>query len=130
VEHINVVKRLRIDADTYIAALRDWVTHGAASRYALPPDEVVRRSRPRPFEEAQAAAHFELGQHLQRTGRGDAAIAHFRAAHRLQPDNWTYLRQSWALLDPQQDSLAVYGTDWLSKVKQIGAENYYPRPEM
>ncbi|MBI3740859.1 MAG: TlpA family protein disulfide reductase, partial [Chloroflexi bacterium] len=46
-EQIRAVKSLRIDADKYIAALRDWVAQGAQSRYALSPDEVLTRARPR-----------------------------------------------------------------------------------
>ncbi len=126
IDRITQVNKLRIDADGYIAALRDWVAHGAASRFALAPEEVMRRSRPRPVAEATAAAHFELGQHLHRSGRHDDAITHFREAYHLQPDNWTYKRQAWSLLAPGQSPIAVYGSDWLSDVQKIGAENYYP----
>ena len=45
------------------------------------PDEVVRRSHPRTMTEATAAAEFELGQHLHRSGRsrgGDSALARRR----------------------------------------------------
>ncbi len=126
VAQIETLNRLRIDADSYISALRDWVTNGSASRYALTPDDVMRRSRPRPVEEATAAAHFALGQHLHRIGQPDAAIPHFREAYRLQPDNWTYKRQAWNLLQPGQSPMDVYGSDWLSDVQKIGAENYYP----
>ncbi len=124
------VKKLRIEADKYIAALRDWVKRGAASRYALASEEVLRRSRLRPVEEATAAAHFELGQHLHRAGRPEAAVLHFREAHRLQPDNWTYKRQAWTLVDPVQGPNAVYEGDWLTDVRKIGAENYYPPLDM
>ncbi|MDQ3514304.1 MAG: tetratricopeptide repeat protein [Chloroflexota bacterium] len=127
---IAEVKKLRTDAERYIVALRDWVTHGARSRFALPPEEVLRRSRPRPVEDATAAAHFELGQHLHRTGRPRHAVAHFQEAYRLQPDNWTYKRQAWDLLGPEQSSLEVYGGDWLTDVRKIGAENYYPALDM
>jgi tetratricopeptide (TPR) repeat protein len=127
---IEAVKLLRTDADQYVMALRDWVTHGSQSRFALAPEEVLRRSRPRPVEEAVAAAHFELGQHLHRLGRTEDAVHHFREAYRLQPDNWTYKRQAWALLAPHQSPLAVYGGDWLTDVQKIGAENYYPPLEM
>jgi hypothetical protein len=130
VEQISVVQQLRVEAEPYIAALRDWVTHGQASRFALSPDEVVRRSRPRPLEEATAAAHFELGQYLHLDGQPFAAIEHFRAAAALQPDNWTYKRQAWNLLPPDQTSTAVYGTDWLREVQKIGAEHYYPALEL
>ncbi len=124
------VKKLRIEADKYIAALRDWVERCAASRYALASEEVLRRSRLRPVEEATAAAHFELGQHLHRAGRPEAAVPHFREAHRLQPDNWTYKRQAWTLVDPVQGPNAVYEGDWLTDVRKIGAENYYPPLDM
>ena len=127
---IAEVKKLRVEADKYLAALRDWVERGAASRYALSPEEVLRRSRPRPLEEATAAAHFALGQHLHRAGRPEAAVPHFREAHRLQPDNWTYKRQAWTLVDPTQGPNAVYEGDWLADVRKIGAENYYPPLEM
>ncbi len=127
---IAAVKALRIDAETYITALRDWARRGAASRYALPPDEVLRRSQPRPMAAATAAAHFELAQHLHRTGRPGEAIDHFRAAHRLQPENWTYKRQAWSLVDPAQGPNPVYEGDWLTDVQQIGPENYYPPLDM
>ena len=130
ITRITEVKKLRVEADAYIAALRDWAAHGAESRFALAPAEVVGRSRPRPVAEATAAAHFELGQHLHRSGRSDDAIEHFRAAYRLQPDNWTYKRQAWSLLAPGQSPMDVYGSDWLTDVRKIGAENYYPRLEL
>ncbi len=130
ITRITEVKKLRVEADKYIAALRDWVAHGAESRFALAPEAVLRRSRPRPVEEATAAAHFEIGQHLHRIGRLDDAINHLRAAYRLQPDNWTYKRQAWSLLAPGQSPMEVYGSDWLTDARKIGAENYYPPVEL
>lgn len=120
------VSKIRIQPEAYIAALRDWVAHGSQSRYALSPDEVVRRSPARPPEVAEAAASFELGQYLHRAGYADDAIPWFRAAHRLQPDNWTYKRQAWIFVDPGQGPTEFYDGDWLSDVQAIGAENYYP----
>ena len=119
------LKKMRIDPEGYVAALRDWVEHGAASRYALSPEEVLERSRPRPVEEAQAAAAFALGSHLHATGRPDEAVRWFRESHRLQPDNWTYRRQAWSLVDPAQGPTEQYDGDWLTDVQREGAENYY-----
>lgn len=130
IARIMEVKKLRVEADKYLAALRDWVAHGAESRFALAPEEVLRRSRPRPVAEATAAAYFELGQHLHRIGRSDDAINHFREAYRLQPDNWTYKRQAWSLLARGQSPMDLYGSDWLTDVRKIGAENYYPPLEL
>jgi hypothetical protein len=122
-ERLNILQRLRIDPESYMRALRQWVTHGD---YALPATALAQRSRTRTWEEATAAAHFELAQHLVRGNRSEAAVAHFREAHRLQPDNWTYKRQAWSLVDPTQGPTREYDGDWLSDVRRVGPENYYP----
>ena len=119
-------KKIQAEPEKYIAALRDWVSRGRDSRYALSSDEVIERSRPRPAEESFAAAHFELGQHLHSAGKTADGVRHWREAHRLQPDNWTYKRQAWSLADPTQGPTELYDGDWLSDVRKIGAENYYP----
>ena len=123
-ERIELVKALHVEAERYVAALRDWVERGGESRFVLSPDEVIRRSRPRPIDEATAAAHFALGQALHARGARAAAIEHFREAHRLQPTNWTYRRDAWSLAGADRDS--VYGTSWVNEVKREGVENYYP----
>jgi hypothetical protein len=126
-EMMQEAAKIRIEPERYVAALRDWVANGAESPYALEPDEVVARSAPRPPDTSRAAASFELGQHLHRAGDPEAAVAWFREAHRLQPDNWTYKRQAWELVDPiLQGPSAQYEGDWLADVRAIGAENYYP----
>lgn len=132
-EMLVEVKKIRTDVDTYRAAIDDWVEHGADSRWALSPDEVVARSRPRPPEHAEAAAAFALGQHLWRAGERDAAVGWFRRAHRLHPDNWTYKRQAWTLAttaegeasDLVQGPTELYEGNWLDDVRTIGAERYY-----
>ena len=112
------------DRGRYTDALRDWVAHGARSAFALSPAEVVARSRPRPQEFGLAAAHFELGQHLHRTGFPLDAVAHFREAHRLDPHNWSYQREALSLVDPSWGK--VYDRDLLSEVAEVGPETFYP----
>ena len=132
-EVLTEVKKFNADPETYRAAIADWVDHGADSAYALSPDEVVAASRPRPAEHAEAAAAFELGQHLHRAGHTDDAIAWFRRAHELHPENWTYKRQAWTFVttpegqpsDLLQGANEVYGTSWLDEVRRLGAETYY-----
>jgi len=123
-ERITLVRSLHVESERYVAALRDWASRGHESRYTLRPDEVIRRSRPRPIEEATAAAHFALGQALHARGANDATIEHFREAHRLQPDNWTYRRDAWSLAGTERERL--YRTGWVEEVKREGVENYYP----
>ena len=112
------------DPDRYIEAVRDWVAHGSASRYVLSPDEVVARSRPRPVEAAQAAAQFELGQHLYRIGASRDAVAYFQRAHELDPSNWSYQRQARSLADPEWGQ--VYERDLFDEVARIGPETWRP----
>jgi hypothetical protein len=124
-ERIGLVRALTVDAEAYVGALRDWVRHGPASRYALAPDEVVRRSRPCPIEEATAPAHFAIAQALHAEGAADDAIAHFREAHRLHPTNWTYRRDAWSLAGASRED--IYRTGWAEEVKKEGIDRYYPK---
>ena len=112
------------DTDRYAAAARDWAHHGPSSPFALAPDDVVARSRQRPWDAALAAAEFELGQHLHRSGHGLDAVAHFRAAHRLDPENWSYPREAFSLADPSWGT--VYERDLLEEVAAIGPGTFYP----
>jgi hypothetical protein len=130
VEQLREAQRIRIDPERYLAALRDWVANGERSRYALSPDEVVERSRARDLDHSRAAASFEIAQHLQRTGHPQDAVGWFREAHRLAPENWTYKRQAWSLADPLQGPTDTYESDWLTEVRAIGPENYYPPLEL
>ena len=125
-----LVARMQIAPEVYADALRDWVARGDESPYALSPEEVLERSRPRPLEEARAAAAFALVQHLHRTGREREAVRWFRESHRLAPDNWTYRRQAWTFADPGQGPTEEYEGDWLSDVARTGAENYYAPLDM
>ena len=107
----------------YPDAVRDWVAKGADSQYALSPAEVVERSRPRPMEFAMASAEFELAQHLHRAGHGLDAVPHFKEAHRLDPANWSYLRQALAVADRAWGK--VYDRDMMSEVFAVGPETFY-----
>ena len=134
------VKAIPDDSAEYRAAIVDWVAKGAASSYALSPDEVVARSRPRGDTEAEAAACFELGQHLRATVGADAAVPWWRRAHELDPDNWTYKRQAWTLVttpagaganDLIQDANDVYEGNWLDDViAGGGGAAYTVRPQL
>jgi hypothetical protein len=120
-------RKIKTEPELYVEMVRDWVEHGSDSTYALAPDEVVQRSQPRAEAEATAAAHFELGQYLHRAGDHAAAIPHWREAHRLYPDNWTYKRQAWNFEDPmRQGHTDAYDGSWFEDIQTIGAENYYP----
>ncbi|MDX6476674.1 MAG: hypothetical protein QOH95_2185 [Gaiellaceae bacterium] len=123
----ELITGIHYDHESYVAALRDWAAKGAESTWALEPHEVIARSTPRSPETARAAAHFELGEHLHRLGPVEAAQRHWREAHRLAPENWTYKRQAWQLVDPGAPGPTdVYDGSWIEDVAASGAENYYP----
>ena len=71
-EHMNEImdeaSRIKVDG-RYSDMVRDWARRGAQSPYALAPEEVVRRSRPRDRSAAEGQAHLELGAALW--ARGD-----------------------------------------------------------
>jgi hypothetical protein len=127
---VELEEQLLVEDEKYMAAVRDWADLGAASRYVLPAEEVLARSRPRSRESSEAAAHFELGVHLQSHGHPADAVEHFKAAHRLQPDNWTYRCQAWSFVSPDLGPSAEYDSDWASEVQRTGVEAYYPPLDM
>src|SRR5438105_5710595 len=45
-EMLREASGIKIDPEPYVNALRDWVSRGEQSRFALTPDAVVARSRP------------------------------------------------------------------------------------
>jgi tetratricopeptide (TPR) repeat protein len=137
-EMFGEAMKIQSNPAAYHAALRDWVEKGAESEFALTPEEVIARSRPRSADTALGHAHFELATALEQAGDHAAAIEHFRKAHALVPDSWTFRRQAWSL-EPGGDTPMArfwqgpsnenpeawpYEGDWLTDVKKEGAENY------
>jgi hypothetical protein len=138
VEMMAEAAKIRRDTEGYHSALRDWMARGADSRFALSPDEVIDRSRPRDADKARGHAHFQLASQLEIDGHHATAVQHFREAHRLVPDSWTFRRQAWSLEKVGNDAMArfwqgpdpklpeawPYEGDWLTDFRKIGAENY------
>jgi hypothetical protein len=129
-EVLSEARKLNQEGDRYVAALRDWVARGGASRFVLAPTEVTRRMGDRSSEACLSRAHFELARHLHGLGRDDLAVPHFKTAHRLSPTDWAQKRQAWSLVDRTQSPNSVYETGWLEDVRAAGAETYYPRLDM
>ena len=106
-EVLDEASRIEVDG-RYVDMLRDWAEHGADSRYALAPEEVVERSRPRDRGQAEGQAHLELGAALWARGDQRGAERHWREAHRLDPMNFTAKRQAWSLAVPDAGDFARY----------------------
>ena len=138
VEMMGEAAKITQDPESYHAALRDWVEKGADSEFALSPEAVIARSRPRDENISRGHAHFEIAAQLEIDGHHEAAIGHFKEAHRLVPDSWTFRRQAWSLEQPIEGPMArfwqgpsdddpgswPYAGDWVSDIRAVGAENY------
>jgi hypothetical protein len=111
----------RLEAAPYLAAIRDWAANGDQSVYALSEQELKERLAPQHPEWALAAAEFGLAEYLYRHGQSAASIRHYKEAQRLNPDNWNYKRQAWALADAERD----YGTSFLKEVQKLNGKPYY-----
>ena len=112
--------------DRYLDAVRDWVAHGPASRWALPPDEVRRRLAGPDRDHALAAAYFQLGTALHEAGRPDAARVAFEKAEAFRPDSWSLKRQAWHLEEAGKSA----GPEFWAAVKALGDRPYYPRRDL
>ena len=134
------VKSIPDDSEEYRSAILDWALNGAASKYAMTPEQVVAASQPVSSNQARAAACFALGEHLHRTVGHDAAVPWWREAHALYPENWTYKRQAWTLVttpegatenDLMQGPNEVYSGNWLDDVIAAGGGGSYSvRPQL
>jgi hypothetical protein len=116
------------DRDKYAVAVRDWVANGANSTFVLSSEQVRDRSRALPWAAALAAAEFELAAQLHIAGHKLDAVPHFQEAHRLDPDNWSYAREAFSLVDESMGD--PYGTDLLAEVARVGTDTFYPSLDM
>ena len=100
----------RVPHERYHSALRDWVARGEGSVYVRQGRRPEAPATRAPEDAALAAAHFRLGVYLNAhgddAGAAAEAVAHFKRAHALSPENWNYKRQAWNLGDIERD----YGT--------------------
>ena len=111
----------KVDAAEYLDAIRDWVANGEKSAFALSEQELKERLAPQNPDWALASAEFGLAEFLFHQGQGAASIPHYKEAQRLNPDNWNYKRQAWALSDAERD----YGTSFLKEVQKLNGKPYY-----
>lgn len=106
---------------TYVDALRDWVTKGEASQYALSPAEVRKRMRGPTDSDALATANFRLGEYLYHQGHQQEAQKYFAEAQRLRPESWNFRRQRLELEEVGKAS----GPEFWAAVDALGKSPYY-----
>ncbi len=137
-EMMSYASRIKSEGEVYHDALADWIKNGSDSRFAMSPEKVIERSRPRDMDRSLGHAHFELASHLEAEGKHALAVPHFREAHRLVPESWTFRRQAWSLEpvgegplarfwqgpNPENPDAWPYEGDWVEDIKREGPENY------
>jgi hypothetical protein len=110
----------------YLDAVRDWVANGIASAYVMDDSRLSARLPDLEFDDVSAAASFHLGTYLAMQGHPEDALVHFKRAHSLRPENWTYKRQAWSLGDIERD----YGTTFQEALKDPSSGPFYPPLEL
>lgn len=110
-----------IDAGPYLDAIRDWVAKGERSQFVMTEQEVKELLKPQSADRSMADAEFSLAEYLHKNGKSEDAIPHFKEAQRLDPDNWNYKRQAWALTDAEKN----YGTTFMKEVQKLSGKPYY-----
>ena len=109
-----------IPGSAYVAALRDWVTNGADSRFALPQRAVAEALGDRPQAADFAIAHFGLALALHERGDEKLAGEHWRRAQELHPASWSIHRQAWvSLTEDERRAL------WMEKYEALDGAPYY-----
>jgi hypothetical protein len=106
----------------YLDAVRDWVVNGARSAHVMDSERLGSRLPALEPDDVLAAAYFHLGTYLALHGHPHDAIGHFKRAHALRPENWTYKRQAWSLGDIERD----YGTTFQEALKDSASGPFYP----
>jgi hypothetical protein len=106
----------------YLDAVRDWVAKGPQSVFLMDQERIASRRPALDVGDVEAAAEFHLATYLALHGLPDDALVHFKKAHELRPENWTYKRQAWSLGDIERD----YGTTFQEALKDPAAGPFYP----
>ena len=106
----------------YLDAVRDWVAKGAQSAHLMDAKGLDSRLPALDADDVEAAAFFHLGTYLVQHGHPADALGHFKHAHALRPENWTYKRQAWNLGEIERD----YGTTFQEALKDSASGPFYP----
>jgi hypothetical protein len=113
----------RVRNAEYLDALRDWVAHGAQSRYLQDAAKIEARRGRTTFADVQAAASFRLAVFLAQRGDVEGARQHFERASELSSANWTYRRQAWNLMGADRETI-------LAGIRDPEAPAFYPPLEL
>ena len=116
-------KTIVTEGESYITALRDWVTNGERSPYALSDEGFAQRVKPPSAAEMEADASFKLAVWFHQNGNKELAAKYFERSQQLNPGDWNYHRQQWSFTPEEA------GRKWLQKFQAL-EQPYYPKLEI
>ena len=114
---------------SYVDAVRDWAVHGTASRHAFSPAQARAHLSLPDDKVALANAHFRLGFHLRQAGNIEEGDALLKLASDLRPASWNIYRQAMNLREIGPLGFAA-DEDFFARVDALGADRYYPPPDI
>lgn len=115
---------IKINGKDYVDGLRDWVEKGDKSVYAMKPEEITKKVKPRSTDEALAEPNFKLGVYFHNAGKEDLAKKYWETAQKLNPDDWNYHRQDWSFTPAEANK------NWMAKYKALDGKPYYAPLEL
>lgn len=124
---VYITRRNRDTGETtvnndYLNAVRDWAAKGPSSVFVQDGRSMRSHRGEQSPEDVQAMVWFRLGVHLTRQGHAQDAVAHFKRAHQLKPNNWNYKRQAFNLGNIEKD----YGMTFQQAREDPASQPFYP----
>jgi len=110
------------EGTAYLTGIRDWVSNGERSAYALSDADFRKRVQPPSAIAAEADASFKLAVWFHDNGKNGLALKYWHRAQELNPDDWNYHRQEWSFTGDA-------GKKWLDKFHKT-KDPYYPKLDM
>ncbi len=101
-----------------VAMLEKWLSDPGYNEVLR--NDIKSSSKPAIETNAEAAARFQLGLVLLEGGKKDEAMAEWRKALALDPNNWIIHKQIWAVEHP--DKFYKEGVDYGWQKAQLEAE--------
>ncbi len=83
-----------------VAMLEKWLSDPGYNAVLL--NDIKSSSKPTVKTNAEAAARFQLGLVLLESGKKEEAMAEWRKALALDPNNWIIHKQIWAVENPDK----------------------------
>ena len=106
----RAVGGMSIDQDAFREEMESWAQTGQIPGAWIESDRQAVPKKMSP-DEAEADSRFQLAVLLLERGKKDDAVAEFKRAFRLDPQNWLIRKQLWAVEHPESfyDGNVDYG---------------------